>query len=133
MAEKTVGAKKVIAATTHFDRFGKSKLKRQCSLPLTAKNQVNYVVTDLGFFEVKDNKFVLREYFSPYTPEYIIENTDADIVIDDICKLAEIWNYSLFVGSRQACSPQNENQQYQKIPVIIGYLNLPFQINTATN
>ena len=86
----TVGAKKVIAATTHFDRFGKSKLKKECTLPLTAKNQVNYVVTDLGFFEVKDNKFVLREYFSPYTPEYIIENTEADIVIDDNCKLVEI-------------------------------------------
>ncbi len=85
----TVGAKKVIAATTHFDRFGKSKLKKKCTLPLTAKNQVNYVVTDLGFFEVKENKFVLREYFSPYTPEYIVENTDADIVLDENCKLAE--------------------------------------------
>jgi len=77
----TVGAKKVIAATTHFDKKGNSKLKRRCTLPLTAKEQVNYVVTDLGFFEVGKDYFILKEYFAPYTIDYIIENTDADLVI----------------------------------------------------
>lgn len=86
----TVGAKKVIAATTHFDRKGGSKLKAKCALPLTAKNEVNYVVTDLGFFEVEDSKFILREYFKGYTPEYIVEHTDADIVVADDCKEVEL-------------------------------------------
>ncbi len=78
----TTGAKIVIAATTHLEKSGKSKLKRRCSLPLTAKNRVNYIVTDVGFFESVAGKFYLKEYFLPYTPEWIVEHTDADIVID---------------------------------------------------
>ncbi len=76
-----VGAKKVIAATLHFDKKGNSKMVRECSLPLTAKSEVDYVVTDLGLFEVGDNAFILRESFNQYTVEYIIENTNADIII----------------------------------------------------
>ncbi len=82
----TVGAKTVITATTHFEKSGEAKLKRNCTLPLTAGNAVNYVVTDLGFFEIADGKFILREYFAPYTVEYILSNTDADIVIPDDCR-----------------------------------------------
>jgi acetate CoA/acetoacetate CoA-transferase beta subunit len=76
----TIGAKHVIAATLHFEKGGSSKLKRTCELPLTAVNVVDYVVTDLGVFAVRDGKFVIKEYFAPYTPDYIIENTDADVV-----------------------------------------------------
>ena len=82
----TIGAKKVIAATTHFEKNGDAKLKRSCNLPLTAANEVDYVVTDLGFFEVVDGKFILREYFSPYTVDYILSKTDADIIVPDDCK-----------------------------------------------
>lgn len=85
-----VGAKKVIAATIHFDKNGETKLRRVCELPLTAKQQVNYVVTDIGFFEIKDNSFILKEVFAPYTAEFIIENTDADIIIADDCQQIEI-------------------------------------------
>jgi acetate CoA/acetoacetate CoA-transferase beta subunit len=85
-----VGAKKVIAATLHFEKNGSTKLKRKCALPLTAKNEVNYVVTDVGFFEIKDNSFVLKEVFAPYTVEFVTENTDADIVVADDCKQVEI-------------------------------------------
>ncbi len=86
----TVGAKNVIAATTHFDKRGNSKMKKNCLLPLTAKNQVNYVVTDLGFFEIKNKKFILHEYFAPYSLDYIIENTEADIEVSKDCEKIEI-------------------------------------------
>ena len=76
----TVGAKHVITATTHFEKNGGSKLKRRCALPLTAVNVVDYVVTDVGFFAVRDGKFVLKEYFAPYSIDYIVNNTDADII-----------------------------------------------------
>jgi len=81
----TVGAKKVFAATQHFDASGASKLLRRCKLPLTAAKEVDYVVTDVGFFEVRGGAFVLKEYFKPYTVEYILEKTDADIVVDKNC------------------------------------------------
>jgi 3-oxoacid CoA-transferase B subunit len=85
----TIGAHVVIAATQHFDPKGASRLKKKCTLPLTAKGEVNYVVTDLGFFEVKGNAFIWKEAFAPYTPEWIIEKTDADIVVASDCKTVE--------------------------------------------
>lgn len=79
------GSKKVIAATTHFEKSGTAKLKRRCTLPLTAAHEVDIVVTDLGVFEVANGRFILKQYFNPYTPEWIVEHTDADIVVPADC------------------------------------------------
>ncbi len=81
----TIGARIVIAATLHFQPTGSSRLKRHCTLPLTAHKEVNLVVTDLGVFEVQGGRFYLAEYFAPYTPEYILEHTDADIIVKNNC------------------------------------------------
>lgn len=86
----TTGARVVIAATLHFEPSGASRLKRRCSLPLTAAREVNYVVTDLGFFEVVGDRFFLRECFAPYTPEWIQEKTDATIVVTNDCKIVTL-------------------------------------------
>ena len=86
----TTGARVVIAATLHFEPSGASRLKRRCTLPLTAAREVNYVVTDLGFFEVVGDRFFLREAFAPYTPEWIVEKTDATVVIPNDCKVVEL-------------------------------------------
>ncbi len=86
----TVGAKTVITATTHFEKNGDAKLKRTCTLPLTATNVVDYVVTDLGFFQIAEGKFILKEYFAPYTVDYILNNTDADIFVPEDCKEATL-------------------------------------------
>jgi 3-oxoacid CoA-transferase B subunit len=75
------GARVVIAATLHFAPAGGSRMKRLCSLPLTALGEVNLVVTDLGMFTIMGGRFHLTECFAPYTPEYIVEHTDADIVV----------------------------------------------------
>lgn len=40
------GAKKVYAATRHFDRSGKCKLVRKCSLPLTGHCAVDVIATE---------------------------------------------------------------------------------------
>lgn len=80
------GSKKVISATTHLEKSGKSKLKKRCTLPLTAAHEVDIVVTDVGYFAVKDGRFHLMEYFVPYSPEWIVEHTDADVVVDKQCK-----------------------------------------------
>lgn len=86
----TVGARTVFAATQHFDNDGASKLRRACALPLTAKNQVDYVCTDLGLFRVRNGAFELLEFFKPYSAEYILERTEADIVVDRECREVEI-------------------------------------------
>ena len=84
------GSRIVVVATAHFDKSGASKLKRRCTLPLTAFGRVSIVVTDLGYFEVKDGKFHLIEWFEPYTPAWIREKTDADVVVTDASRCVSL-------------------------------------------
>ena len=75
------GSRTVIAATTHFNKSGASKLKQRCKLPLTAIGKVKIVVTDLGYFEVKGGQFHLLEWFKPYTPEWIQSKTEGEVIV----------------------------------------------------
>lgn len=81
------GARTVVAATLHFEPSGASRLKKRCTLPLTAAREVNFVVTDLGYFEILGDRFHLRECFAPYTPEWIRDHTDAEVVIPNDCRI----------------------------------------------
>ena len=45
------GVKRVIVIMDHTNKKGESKLLKECSLPLTGKNVVNSVITNLGMFE----------------------------------------------------------------------------------
>ena len=86
----TIGARVVICSTLHFEPSGASRLKRRVTLPLTAAKEVNLVVTDVGMFEIQDGKFHLKECFAPYTPEWILEKTDADIHVDAECRVVQL-------------------------------------------
>jgi acetate CoA/acetoacetate CoA-transferase beta subunit len=85
-----VGAKKVICAAVHFDKNGSSKLFKKCTLPLTAVNQVDFLVTDVALFEIKNNQFILKEVFAPYTAEFVMEHTEADVVKADDFKVVTL-------------------------------------------
>ncbi|WP_028023929.1 3-oxoacid CoA-transferase subunit B [Enterovibrio calviensis] len=67
-----VGAKKVIVAMEHTVK-GQPKLLKHCSLPLTAANQVNLIVTEMGVFEINERGMVLTEL----APEFSIEDVQA--------------------------------------------------------
>ena len=85
-----IGARVVICSTLHFEPSGASRLKRRVTLPLTAAKEVNLVVTEVGMFEIQDGKFHLKECFAPYTPEWILEKTDADIHVDAECRVVQL-------------------------------------------
>ena len=51
--------------------------------------KVDLVVTDLGVFEVREGRFHLTECFAPYTPAWIQERTDADIIANN-CRIVNI-------------------------------------------
>ncbi len=76
------GAKKVIIAMTHTNK-GKPKILKECTLPLTAKSQVNLIVTEMGVMEVKDDGLHLIEYNNLFTIDEIIEATDAELIINN--------------------------------------------------
>lgn len=81
-----VGAKKVIVAMTHTAR-GKAKILKECTLPYTAINQVNMVVTELGVMVVTEKGFVLTEIAPDTTVEQVQEVTEAKLIISDDLKI----------------------------------------------
>jgi 3-oxoacid CoA-transferase subunit B len=55
------GASNIIVMMMHAAKDGESKLLPRCTLPLTGRSCVKRVITDLGWFEIADGAFVLRE------------------------------------------------------------------------
>jgi len=76
------GAKKVIIAMTHTNK-GKPKILKACTLPLTAKNQVNMIVTELGVMVIKEDGIHLVEYNPEYSLEDIKNATEANLIINE--------------------------------------------------
>lgn len=80
------GAKKVIIAMTHTNR-GKPKILKACTLPLTAKNQVNMIVTEMGVMVIKDDGIHLAEYNPEYSLQDIKDATEANLIVNEPIKM----------------------------------------------
>ena len=50
-------AQNIIVAMMHTNKNGKSKLLKNCTLPLTGKNCVKKIVTNLAVMEIENSKF----------------------------------------------------------------------------
>ena len=74
------GAKRVIVAMQHSAR-GKSKIVRECDLPLTSIRPVDLVVTELAVIAFPGGVATLRETAPGVTVEQVIAATDADLVV----------------------------------------------------
>lgn len=84
-----VGARQVIIASEHTIK-GKPKILKECNLPLTAKGEVDLIVTEMAVIKVTDKGLVLKEYNPEFTVENIIEATEADLIISDDLKEMQI-------------------------------------------
>lgn len=82
-----VGAKKVIVAMLHTAK-GKSKILKNCTLPLTAKNVVDMIVTELAVMKVTEKGLLVTEISEGVTVEELIEMTEADLIISEdlVCR-----------------------------------------------
>jgi acetate CoA/acetoacetate CoA-transferase beta subunit len=79
------GAKKVVIAMEHTAK-GKPKILKECTLPLTAKGEVDVIVTEMCVINVTDAGLVLSEINPEYTLEQVIEATEAELIISDNLK-----------------------------------------------
>ena len=75
-------AKNIIVATTHTDRNGKSKLLKECTLPLTGVKCVKKIVTDLAVIDVTDKGFKLVERAPGVSVEEIKEKTEGTLIVE---------------------------------------------------
>jgi 3-oxoacid CoA-transferase B subunit len=75
-------AKNIIVATTHTDKDGKSKLLKQCTLPLTGVNCVNRIITDLAVVDITEAGFKLVERAPGVSIEEIRLATQGNLVVE---------------------------------------------------
>ena len=74
-------ANKLIVLMNHTDKSGKPKILEECTLPLTAKNCVDLIITELAVFEIINEKLMLIQHFNTTTVDEIISKTACDILI----------------------------------------------------
>lgn len=75
------GAKKVVIAMEHTSKDGLPKILKKCTLPLTGKGVVNFIITNLCVFEVRETGLILKELAPGVTVDVIREKTDADFAV----------------------------------------------------
>lgn len=85
-----VGAKCVVAALSHNDKKGNSKILKKCTLPLSAAKCVDIIITDKAVMKVTDKGLVLVEVAPGLTVDEVVECTDADLIIAPDVKEMEI-------------------------------------------
>jgi len=72
------GAKRVVVMMEHLTRSGESKVKRECTLPLTGRRVVDRLITDLAVFDFPPaGGMVLAELQPGVTLEEVRTNTEA--------------------------------------------------------
>jgi 3-oxoacid CoA-transferase B subunit len=80
------GAKKVLIMTEHCDKKGNPKILKKCTLPLTAANEVDYIITELCVIHKTDAGLVLEELAPGVTKEEVVSKTDAELIIPETIK-----------------------------------------------
>jgi acetate CoA/acetoacetate CoA-transferase beta subunit len=76
-----IGAKMVVAVTVHCDKTGAPKILKRCRLPLTAKERVNWILSELALIEVTREGLVLREIAPDTTVEEVQSKTEPTLII----------------------------------------------------
>jgi len=76
-------ARRVVIMMTHRNRQGRSKIVRECSLPITATACVDRIYTDMAVLDIVNEGLVLREIAETSSIDEVIEATDAPVKVPD--------------------------------------------------
>jgi 3-oxoacid CoA-transferase subunit B len=75
------GAKRVIVIMEHVNKHGESKVKKECSLPLTGQRVVHRLITDLAVFDFTSEGMILVETQEGVSVEEVKEKTEASFTV----------------------------------------------------
>lgn len=103
-----VGAKRVVVAMEHTNKNGKPKILKRCTLPLTARGQVDAIVTEMAYIEVTGDGLILKEVAPGCTVEDVILATGAELIISEDLKTME------FVGETINCEQMSRSNVNNK-------------------
>jgi len=73
------GAKRVLVMMEHTTRGGAPKLLERCTLPLTGKQCVQRIITDLAVIDIEAGEFILKELAPDVTFEQVEVATGASL------------------------------------------------------
>lgn len=80
-----VSAKTTWVLMQHNTKDNKSRLVKDCSLPLTAKNCVKRIYTDIAVIDVTSDGFLARELISSVSEEELRNRTSGNIKLASDC------------------------------------------------
>ncbi len=75
------GAENIIVTMTHASKDGVSKLLSNCTLPLTGKECIKRVLTDLALLDIEDGRFILRERAPGVSVDEIVKLTAGELEV----------------------------------------------------
>lgn len=76
------GVKKVVVTMEHCNRKGEPKILKECTLPLTGKQCIDMIITDLCVLKMDYDarRYKLTELAPGVTIEEVIEKTEAELI-----------------------------------------------------
>ena len=84
------GGKKLMVMMLHTTREGGLRIVRQCTFPLTARNCVRKIFTDIAVIDVTKQGLVLREVAPSWTAEEVQALTEPNLIISKDLKEIEL-------------------------------------------
>jgi 3-oxoacid CoA-transferase B subunit len=84
------GCKELVVMMLHTTKEGGPRIVRQCTFPLTAKNCVNKIFTDLAVMDVTRKGLILREVAPGWTAEEVQDLTEAKLIFAEDLKEIEL-------------------------------------------
>ncbi|MFG0304869.1 MAG: CoA transferase subunit B [Phycisphaerales bacterium JB040] len=86
------GVKRVVVTMEHCTRDGDPKILKQCDLPLTGKQCIDMVITDLCVLQMdpKHRRFRLTELAPGVTADEVVAKTEAGLILEDQPTLIEV-------------------------------------------
>jgi len=76
-----LGAKKVVAIMTHTTNDSKPKILKKCTLPITAPECVDLIVTDIAVIAVTNEGLVLKEVAPSWSAAEVQALTEPQLII----------------------------------------------------
>lgn len=74
------GVQRIVVVMDHANKRGESKLLKECTLPLTGKNVIDRIITDLGVFDVVEGGLKVIEMAPDVDLDEIRSKTLANLV-----------------------------------------------------